>query len=239
MPNQLTLAIQPGQLASGFCPASYQEMLNGFSGAQTVIFPVTFTGITVSSTKPTDTTQAWLRLDTLGRPSRIYYFAQGAWLSPHPLQPDMAIPWFDVVPSLTSYDGGDASAISAVSGPMWEVVTEMAAKFPLATGNLPISGISVAVGDAGGEEKHTLTSAEMPPHVHDITQNLFSDSLSRGGQTCLAKNPQGDGTGPATLITDSTGGSGTPAAAQAHQNLPPYFGMTWLRRTDRLFYIVP
>src|SRR6185369_16638359 len=101
-----------------------------------VVFPSSFTGITASATKPTDTTQGWLQLDSQGRPVRLYYFAQGAWLSLHPLIPGMDQPFFGTLPNFTTYDGGDANAVSAISGPMWEVVTEMAAQFPLAAGTL-------------------------------------------------------------------------------------------------------
>lgn len=255
MPNQLVLPVSPGSLPTGFCPASYQDLLNEFSSNQSVTFPVTFTGITVSSTQPTDTTQAWLQLDSTGSPVRIYYFSQGAWLSRHPLIPGMAIPWFGTLPTFTTFDGGDANAVSAISGPMWEVVTEMAAKFPLAAGTLP-SGTAVSDGDSGGEETHTLTSGEAgvdPLHRHGIGRLGSSNrqlAVESGGALSLSQAGVaigGSGDIPASTLSDVASFGTTfvqsdvpisPPTLVGHNTMPPWYGMNWIRRTARVYYVI-
>lgn len=247
MANELTLQVQPGQLAQGFCPSTYQEMLNGFSAKQTVTFPSTFAGITVSATKPTDTSQAWLQLDSQGSPVRLYFFAQGAWLSRHPMVPGMSMPWFGALPTFTTFDGGDSDPLSTISGPMWEVVTEIAARFPLAAGTLP-SGTVVSVDDTGGEEDHTLTVQENAPHTHDVelispNSSKWSDgasgsgkissgggSLSAGGDTAITAN--------APFFNTAVSGGDSTGAGVGHNTMPPFFGMNWIRRTDKIFYVV-
>lgn len=241
---QLILPVQPSQLPSGFCPSNYQDLLNNFSANQTVTFPTTFTGVTVSAAKPVDTSQAWLKLDTLGRPTRFYYFAQGAWLAAHPDFPGKTIIWTGVLPDFTIFDGGDSSVPSPLSGPMWQLAKDkngnvIEAKFLIAAGTLPSSTI-LAVGDTGGEEKHTLLLKETPPHTHDFTVNAFNtDAAGSGvltGGNDNASTPRPDGSFNGTTV--STGGDGTPAAALPFNEMPPYLTVYYLQRTNRLYYAI-
>lgn len=231
--NPLVLPVNPGTLDSGFCPATLQEMLVGFSAKQSVTFPDTFAGVTMSSTKPVDTTQAWYQLDSLGRPVRLYTFAQGAWLSLHPCVPGFTMIWTSALPNFNTFDGGDANALSPISGPMWEVVTALAARVPLGAGTLPISTTVVAIGDTGGEEKHVITTAELPIHNHPRNNENKTEiaTLTVPGDT-IDTNFGTTQNGKTTGITGNTGGD------QAHQNMPPYLGVAFLRRTARLFYAV-
>lgn len=233
-----TLQVQAGSLPSGFCPADYQSMLNGFSAVQTVVIP-SGSDVTViaSATQPSDTTAYWIQLDSLGRPVRAYYFAQGAWLSKHPLEPGMTMIWTTALPTFTTFDGGDADPLSAISGPMWEVVTAFEARMPLGVGTLPISGTVLAVGDTGGLERVSLTTAEMPPHDHDFTVIAKAAGPSgagalTGGDDDTANDGEFEGT------TTEVGGTGSPAVVSSHQNLPPYLAVYMLRRTARAFYSV-
>jgi hypothetical protein len=246
MPNSLTLPVQPSQLPSGFCPSDYQSLLNEFSQHQSVPFPDTFAGIIVSATKPTDTTRAWLALDQFGRPIRLYSFAQGAWLSLHPLPVGATIWWFDVLPDFTVFDGGDANPLTSLSGAMWQQAkradgTLIAAQFPLVAGTLP-SGTVLNVGNTGGEEKHLLTLPELPPFT--VTTKLARANADGDNQNI----PGGDllgGTHPPfpvpgaveDYVSESTGGDGSGNAA-GHNTMPPYVVGYLLQRTSRLFYSV-
>lgn len=212
------------QLASGFCPSGYQDLLNTFSANQYINLDSEESNLIVSATKPLVTTKAWLQLDQLGRPVRIYWFAQGAWLSLHPQPSGFVMPWFDAVPNFNTFDGGDANAPSAISGPMWERISTLDGKFPLTTGTLP-SGTIIQQGDTGGEEEHTLTIPELPAHTHDVTRPTRLET----GTPCWES---GHGT-DFTAVTSSVG------ADEPHNNMPPYVGMCWLRRTSRMFYTVP
>lgn len=231
--NQLVLPVTPATLPSGSCPATNQELLNLFAQNLSVTFPDTFDGVLVSSTKPTDTTRAWLQLDSQGRPVRFYYFASGAWLSQHPCVPGFTMIWTTALPNFATFDGGDANAVSAISGPMWEVV--LPAVFPLGAGTLP-SGKIVAIGDTGGEENHTLTEKEMPPHTHPTNQIPLNVALGPLQVMCPPLTP-GTNTGG---FTGSDGGDSTlvPPASAPHNNLPQYAGVAFLRRTTRQFYAV-
>lgn len=72
-----------------------------------------------------------------------------------------------------------------------------------------------ASGGIGGEEAHTLTVAEMPPHRHNFRSGLWSTgggySYGRVNSTTLQS-------------TNETGGG------QPHENRPPYFDIIWIMR---------
>lgn len=250
------LPVIPSELPNGFCPASYQDLLNGFSSHQHVTLP-DFAGVIASATPPTDQTATWFQLDGFGRPIRIYRFAQGAWLSLHTLTPGLTQWWFDVLPNFTTFDGGDAAAPSVLSGPMWQQAKNsdgilIEARFPVTAGTLP-STLVLAQGDTGGEEKHALISSEEAPHYHGFgdgdTSGIDGRFIVRPWSTpaAVGSGMQNlDTTNPAIITpAQNSGALGTSdpvpsaGAGDPHQNMPPYVVGYLLQRTGRLYYAVP
>lgn len=240
--SDINLPIIPGQLPSGFCATDYQSLLNAFAANMVAISSSAsgaFNNWVFSAAKPADNTVGWYQLDALGRPIRTYIFAQGAWLSLHTLQPGSTIWWFDAVPDLNTFDGGDASVVSAITGPMWQLAKDkndnvIAAQFPIVAGTLP-SGKVLNIGDTGGEESHSLDVTEMPPHVHQTDFNF--DPQSGADTDCLVKGIT-PGKDIVSFNTSSTGGAGSPAVVAPHNTMPLYVVGALLQRTSRLFYAV-
>ena len=238
----LTIPVTPGSLPQGFCPTDYQDLLNTFSQHQSVLFPDSLSaGLNVSASKPTDTSRPWLQLDAFGRPIRIYWFAAGAWLSLHTLLPGTTIWWFAALPTFSAFDGGDASALSALSGPMWQQAklpggATIAAQFPLVAGTLP-SGAVLAVGDTGGEENHVLTTPELPSG--GIPVSGYTIPTGRFASTAQIVAPQGS-TQADPLTTPLPGSTLAGAGMDKGHNTMPVFAVGYLlQRTGRLFYAVP
>lgn len=104
----------------------------------------------------------------------------------------------------TSYGVGDGSTTFNV---------------PDMQGNVPVgkggSGVT-DIGDTGGEDTHTLITDEMPAHTHTV-------SVDTG--TTGASVPVLDGTAYTTVTSGSTGGG------NAHQNMQPYVGVTYIIKT--------
>jgi len=235
MPNATVLQVQAGNLPQGYCPASLQDLLNNFSKVQTVTFQQsggsTNGFLQVGTAKPSDTSNPWQQLDSLGRPVRIYVFAQGAWLSLHPLVPGFTMIWTGALPDFTIFDGGDSNALSAISGPMWEVVSSLQDNFPVGAGG------AYGVGATGGEAAHTLTSAELPALKLRLPfkgTDGFLGSTDALGDPMTGYGINDDPTPKSRqlLTTEALGGGGS------HNNLPPYLGVYFVRRTSRLFFAV-
>ena len=93
------------------------------------------------------------------------------------------------------------------------------------------SGTFNALGKTGGEENHTLTTAEMPSHSHPLEPRIYTDLQAKNpntqkyitpgnsGDRWLSTNTN-DGTG--VLNTYFAGGGG------AHNNMPPYVVMNFI-----------
>ena len=86
------------------------------------------------------------------------------------------------------------------------------------------------LGKTGGEVEVTLELNEIPPHTHAISANQAANTTATGGQNRLTTLSNGDA-GNNDATSGSTGGSGSPAAAQPHENLQPYRVLNYLIKT--------
>jgi hypothetical protein len=256
----MNIPVQNGNLPQGFCAPDYQTLLNAFSAVQFVNLN-TISGIIVSSTPPADHSQAWLQLDSSGRPVRLYFFAQGAWLSLHPDFPGKMVLYNQVLPDFTIFDGGDSNTISAVSGAMWQLAATtldgsgtqvLQAAFPVGVGTFAVSG-AVGVGAANvtttgqlGEDRHVINTNEMAPHTHWIANTDFADTATATDLSGTTQMNQGAG-GHSTDLDYKLKGSADPAilgltssvgAGSGHNNIPPFYGVYFFQRTNRLYYVV-
>jgi len=90
------------------------------------------------------------------------------------------------------------------------------------------------VGKYGGEEKHTLTIAEIPPHRHAASKSCmgsdpagdwstYTDLRSTHGWNCVDRtsNPLWTNFGNDTSSLTSLGGG-------AHNNMPPYYALAYI-----------
>jgi microcystin-dependent protein len=99
---------------------------------------------------------------------------------------------------------------------------------PNLQGRVPIgSGQGYTIGQAGGEELHTLSLQEVPTHNHTL-QADNAPAAARPANALLAQTSQNlysqAGTGNTTLSQNSVGITG---GSQPHENRSPYLVMTW------------
>jgi hypothetical protein len=135
---------------------------------------------------------------------------------------------------LQTYDGGNTNAPSNWSGPMWEVDTLFEARFPVGAGTFAASGVVSVNGTTtstavAGEDKHTLVTSEMPKHSHTMTW----DSQDTAGGNQLKTLYLGPDANAFNDIVKSSGDAGGDAA---HNNLPPFYGVYFIKRTSRVYY---
>jgi microcystin-dependent protein len=104
------------------------------------------------------------------------------------------------------------------------------------------AGLSArAVGDKGGTETEVLTAAQIPAHTHALAANSTPpDPISLSGNPLLVADPSGHllgapgrGTPPiysvgspnATMHAQAIGATG---GGGAHNNLPPFLGLSFI-----------
>ncbi len=86
------------------------------------------------------------------------------------------------------------------------------------------------LGDAGGEEQHTLTVNEMPSHSHTSNANggdngtglVFDNDTGTTQTTNDSPNEHNIVNPPIALIINNTGGG------QSHNNMQPFFALNYL-----------
>lgn len=115
----------------------------------------------------------------------------------------------------STYDGDDYPDLYAVLHSEWLngdgtfTVPDLRGKFPLAT------SASHAMGQTGGAETVTLTTDQMPSHIHTTGNSISGVAVSPGELPVLCPNPL-----PA--YTGSAGGDGS------HNNMPPFLAVRYV-----------
>lgn len=255
-------------LPEGYCwkgPQTYMDdifnLLGGdLPGGVTVIAGDTLPG-------PDEQADIWVRLNPDGTLEGIYKF-QGVWHRPHPTPPSgqQVIIWKGTEDDLKTYDGGSDEAVTDFTGPMWQRDTDFDFLIPIGIGTNPTSydgnpATVIAAGDLGGEERVTLTVDELgtKDHVHvfgrmrtnaggpsgdnvdlvkgDITESGLTGRRVTGAAEAAVYDPLDDQTGD-WLNTGKAIIPGGSDAAKSHQNMPPYRGVIFAKRTARKFYTV-
>lgn len=231
MPNLTLINLTPPSLPIGYCPANYQQLANDIVSGTQATFNSTIGNsfFNFGPTTPALNNQVYPWLDEDGN---WWVFNGGYWSRKNPVPAgglERRI-FVGTTTDLQTYDGGNTNAPSAWSGPMWEVDTAFEARFPVGVGTFAASGAVSVNGTTtstavSGEDKHTLITAEIPSHTHPVGKNI-SDSRS-GGDMHLISLSQSAGT---IDLSGATGGG------EAHNNLPPFYGVYFIKRTARIYY---
>ena len=231
MPNLTLITLTPPSLPVGYCPLNYQTLANDIiSGTQaTFNSSIGNSFFNFGSTTPALNNQVYPWLDEDGN---WWVFNGGYWNRKHPVSitsSERRI-FIGTTNDLLSYDGGDGTSNPPTNytGAMWEVDTNFQARFPVGAGTFAASGVVTVGGTTtstaiAGEDQHTLTVPEIPAHTHNFFPLVTADANNGGA------NGVQYGT-TANVATSSTGGGA------AHNNLPPFYGVYFIKRTARVYY---
>ena len=114
------------------------------------------------------------------------------------------------------YLSASSTSPASLFGGTWEQLKD---RFLLASGD------SYTAGSTGGEANHTLTSAEMPSHLHTGSNNFLDGATMGGSQSNRGVFCIGGGWDISRYdLTGKTGGS------QPHNNMPPYLAVYMWKR---------
>lgn len=236
MPNLTLITLTPPSLPIGYCPTNYQQLANDvISGTQANFnSSIGNSFFNFGPTTPTLNNQVYPWLDENGN---WWIYKDGYWLRQHPIAAGSAERriYVGTTTDLQTYDGGNTNAPSNWSGPMWQVDTLFEARFPVGAGTFAASGVVSVNGTTtstavAGEDKHTLVTSEMPSHTHQILDQ-YINLTQRGSADTSVFSATNRSEGVANLLpTTSSGGDA------AHNNLPPFYGVYFIKRTARVYY---
>lgn len=236
MPTNPQVTLTSGTLPSGFCPSNEQERFNEYVKRTTGQLPGSYSTIVFQNAKPgvVDQDKLWMRTNADGTLDRAYTFSNGIWRSPHAVPTNFTWLYWGAITDVDSLDGGSAGTVTATSGPFWAEVTEARGRFPVHPDpNKVLLTTPISVKGTGGEETHTLVPGALPDHVHQLKGSDLA--INYGSGTLAAAFLKRDVAITSVVETTAdSGGNGKP-----HNNMPPYIGLYLLRRTPRLYYIIP
>lgn len=226
------IIITTASVPEGYCPTSLRDAWSFLVSLLTATLQGTINLFNVGNTTPLpdDEDKPWLPDAFSGSnpPAFAYQFKGGDWIMPHPI-PSGAIMLYSGSPgSIATFDGGEAGTVTETTGPMWEIDTDMAGKFPLGPGTLE-SGFVVAVGDTGGTEKVALVEDNIPLFEISPTYAL-EDGANRSSVGLIADDDRQATPTPNAVLEF---GKDPP---DAHSNMPPWKARYFIRRTNRKYY---
>lgn len=240
--------LQAGNLTTT-CFSTHQEEYEEYIRQTTATLPEDSVSYIISTTAPSadDRDKLWIQVDAQNRPIQQWIFTDSKWVWPHPVPiSDLRREIFvGTAAQVDTLDGGVAGTAKTFSGPFWEIDTTMSLRFPLGVGTLE-SGETVSSGETGGQERVTLIENELPDHGHIgkayYRANAADNSTDPSGE---ADNYYHQGTGHGTRTSGKFAAAGVRTESidvssgkfgNSHDNMPPYMGVYFIKRTIREFY---
>ena len=94
------------------------------------------------------------------------------------------------------------------------------------------------IGQAGGEESHTLTASEMPTHVHALRASgkvAASSSPNGGVLAAVARGGTPAYAAPGSLVPLNAAAVASSGGGQPHENRPPFLALNFIIALQGIF----
>ncbi|MCX8475231.1 MAG: tail fiber protein [Sphingomonas sp.] len=109
---------------------------------------------------------------------------------------------------------------------------------PNLQGRVPMHfGNGYTLGQAGGEQAHTLTISELPTHMHFLqaTTAATNNNIPTNAELLSSTAPNDLYTGAAALTPLAAGTVGNVGGSQAHMNMQPFLTLSWCIALQGIF----
>lgn len=95
---------------------------------------------------------------------------------------------------------------------------------PNMQGRAPVhaAGGTISLGEISGEATHTLTSSELPQHVHSVLASTGAVTGGTPGGNYLSNQAANAGFSPSSAANTAMTSVGASPGAQPHENMQPY-----------------
>jgi len=102
-------------------------------------------------------------------------------------------------------------------------------------GRVPLGadGLQYSLGQAGGEAAHTLSQQEMPAHVHSLSAGAAATTAAPAGAVLAQPGKAAYATAASTVMAPAAVGAA--GQSQAHENLAPSLGLTFMIALQGVF----
>ena len=245
--NTTLITLTPPSFLSGYCPTSYQALANDIIAGTQATFNSSIGNSFFNYGSITPSTDnriyPWLDMD-----GNWWVWVNAKWSRRHPIDPTSGASvrqmWVGDPSALNYFDGGDGTSIVGANyntGPMWQIDSEFAAKFPVGVGTFADSGTtsvaeSITSTGVSGEDKHLLIGSEIPEHSHvytskHVTQIQALDTGATFNGDMFEATPKDSFISDGPEYTSSKYGDG-----KSHNNLPPFYGVYFIKRSSRIWY---
>jgi microcystin-dependent protein len=111
--------------------------------------------------------------------------------------------------------------------------------FPVHAGSTPGPGLTQRyIGETGGSETVTLTTAQIPAHGHTMEAVSGASTGTPGGTVSLAPTSNGSALYRApdgTYLDTSSADMGATGGGAAHNNLPPFLALSFIIALQGIF----
>ena len=133
MPTDKSVTLVKGTIPPGLCFTNIPELYSTFVDTTTAYVDGNYSLFNYGNQAPSadDIDKPWIKLDNSGRFDRVYGYADGYWLSPHPcpaLGKERRI-WTGTPEELKVYEDSsntvEAADANIYTGPFWEVDTDL------------------------------------------------------------------------------------------------------------------
>lgn len=212
-----------------FCFTTWQASWASLVGLLSVSDDPTSYNFGNTTPAAADRDKPWLRTNSDGTPDGWYVYASGAWLKPYAGPgTGVIVMWEGLEADIPLLDGGEAGAITTTTGAFWERVTTINGRVPIGVGTIPGTSTALAVGDNGGEAEVTLNIDQIPSHDHGIPNKKVVHQVTPSGTL--------EQTGGDDLVTSTFQAEG---GDEAHNNMPPYRALFFIKRSSRIYHRAP